>query len=237
VFVEKPLCLKAEELDAIEEVFKDGTPHPQLAVGFNRRFSPLSIELKSRLGQAPVSMIYRVNAGAIPHDHWIQDPEIGGGRMVGEGCHFIDLLTFFAGSCPKRVFSSVLPDPMNLNDTLAINIEFKNGSVGTVMYYANGPKSMPKEYVEIFQSGQTGVIEDFKKLTIHGGRKKLKKRLLTQDKGQKEMARRFLQTVKEGGMPIIPPEEIFSVTRATFAVLESIRTRQAIDLELATEEH
>jgi polar amino acid transport system substrate-binding protein len=233
VFVEKPLCLTLAELAEIEEVFGQmvaAGKSPALAVGFNRRFSPLSVALKKRLGDAPVSMLYRVNAGAIPAEHWIQDPEIGGGRIVGEACHFIDLLTFFAGSVPKTVYASSLPDPKGLNDIAAINLEFGNGSVGTVMYYANGPKSMPKEYLEVYQAGQAGIIEDFKKLTIQGGKKPLKKSLVTQDKGQKEMVRTFLESIKSGGAPMIPPDEVFAVTRATFAVLESLKSRQAVAL-------
>jgi polar amino acid transport system substrate-binding protein len=188
------------------------------------------VALKKRLGDAPVSMLYRVNAGAIPAEHWIQDPEIGGGRIVGEACHFIDLLTFFAGSVPRTVYASSLPDPKGLNDIAAINLEFGNGSVGTVMYYANGPKSMPKEYLEVYQAGQAGIIEDFKKLTIQGGKKPLKKGLVTQDKGQKEMVRKFLESIKSGGAPMIPPDEVFAVTRATFAVLESLKSHQSIAL-------
>lgn len=233
VFVEKPLCLTLAELAEIEEVFGKmvaAGKTPALAVGFNRRFSPLSVALKKRLGDAPVSMLYRVNAGAIPAEHWIQDPEIGGGRIVGEACHFIDLLTFFAGSVPKTVYASSLPNPKGLNDIAAINLEFGNGSVGTVMYYANGPKSMPKEYLEVYQAGQAGIIEDFKKLTIQGGKKPLKKSLVTQDKGQKEMVRKFLESIKSGGAPMIPPHEVFTVTRATFAVLESLKSRQSVAL-------
>lgn len=233
VFVEKPLCLTLAELAEIEEVFGQmvaAGKTPALAVGFNRRFSPLSVALKKRLGDAPVSMLYRVNAGAIPAEHWIQDPEIGGGRIVGEACHFIDLLTFFAGSIPKTVYASSLPDPKGLNDIAAINLEFGNGSVGTVMYYANGPKSMPKEYLEVYQAGQAGIIEDFKKLTIQGGKKPFKKSLVSQDKGQKEMVRKFLECIKSGGAPLIPADEVFAVTRTTFAVLESLKARQAVTL-------
>ncbi|NLT49158.1 MAG: Gfo/Idh/MocA family oxidoreductase [Clostridiales bacterium] len=233
VFVEKPLCLTPAELDEIEGAFDKKHLEGKataLAVGFNRRFSPLSIALKKRLGEAPVSMLYRVNAGSIPADHWIQDPEIGGGRIVGEACHFIDLLTFFAGSLPKRVYASSLPDARGLNDIAAINLEFTNGSVGTVMYYSNGPKSMPKEYLEVYQAGQAGIIEDFKKLTIQGEKKPLTKRLVTQDKGQKEMVRKFLESIKSGGAPLIPPDEVFAVTRTTFSVLESMKSRHAVTL-------
>ena len=229
VFVEKPLCLTLQELSEIEAALAEaGNPAPQLMVGFNRRFSPLVQSLKSRLTDAPVSMLCRVNAGAIPADHWIQDPDVGGGRIVGEVCHFIDLLTFFAGHPPVRVFASAMPDPHGLNDTVAVNLEFANGSVGAVMYYANGHRSVAKEYLEIYQVGQTGIIQDFKGLTIRGGQRPFKKRLFVQDKGQKEMVRRFLDLVIHGGTPLIPAADIFAVTRATFAVREFLRHRQPV---------
>jgi polar amino acid transport system substrate-binding protein len=235
IFVEKPLCLTTEELCEIETTFNNVAAHkdnavPTLNVGFNRRFSPLALSLKKKLGDAPISMLYRINAGAVPADHWIHDPDIGGGRIVGEVCHFIDLLAFFARSLPKCIFASGTPSPKELNDTVAVNMEFGSGSVGTVMYCANGNRSVPKEYIEVNQAGQTAVIEDFKQLTIWSGRKRFRKRLLVQNKGQKEMINRFLQIVKEGGAPPIPPKDIFAVTRATLAVRESLRLRQAVDV-------
>lgn len=235
VFVEKPLCVRSVELHDIETVMSEAASNgsktsPMLMVGFNRRFSPLSRELKSRLSDAPVSMLYRINAGAIPQSHWIQDPQTGGGRIVGEACHFIDLLTFFSGSMPVRVFASAMADASELQDTVSINLEFENGSVGVVMYCANGPKSMPKEYLEVFQARQTGIIDDFKRLTLHGGPSTFKKRLLVQDKGQKDMVRQFLERAARGGAPLIPLTELFAVTRATFAVLESLRCRRPVAL-------
>jgi polar amino acid transport system substrate-binding protein len=229
VFVEKPLCLTEPELAEITSHFALRTS-PLLMVGFNRRFSPLTLLLKSKLSNAPVAMLCRVNAGAIPAEHWIQDADFGGGRIVGEACHFIDLLTFFAGSVPKTVFASALPDAKPLADSVAINLEFENGSVGAVMYYANGCKTMPKEHLEVYQAGQTGVIEDFRRLTVWGGGSPLTKRLWNQDKGQKEMIRQFLAVVKVGGPPPIPVAEILAVTRATFAVGQSLRSRQPVNL-------
>jgi polar amino acid transport system substrate-binding protein len=233
VFVEKPLCVLPEELHEIEAAMtpaslKRFNSPPMLMVGFNRRFSPLAQQLKAGLGDAPVSMLYRINAGAIPRDHWIQDAEIGGGRIMGEACHFIDLLTYFAGCSPVRVFASAMADARGLDDTVSINLEFENGSVGVVMYCANGPKGMPKEYIEVFQAQQTSIIDDFKRLTIFGGRRLFKKRLLVQDKGQKTMVRGFLERATKGGAPLILHEEIFAVTRATFAVLDSLRCRRPV---------
>jgi len=221
VFVEKPLCLTREELDRITEI-KAATPGKQLCVGFNRRFSPLSVFLRKHIVTGSMTMVYRVNAGKIPADTWIQDMEIGGGRIIGEACHFIDYLTWLNGSLPVSVYATALPDPEARNDTVNINISFENGSTGVVAYYANGPKSMPKEYVEVFRSGASGVIDNFKKAEFYG-RKKVKKSLFNQDKGQKQMVEGFLQSIHEG-KALIPFDEIVAVTKASFAVLGSIRT-------------
>ena len=145
-------------------------------VGFNRRFSPLARLLKQRLTSAPVAMVYRVNAGRVRAESWIQDMDVGGGRIVGEVCHFIDLMTFLADSLPRRVFASAMPDANGHNDTVAINLEFDNGSVGSVNYYANGAKGVAKEYLEVHQSGTTALLSDFRYLEIHGtGRTQRKK--------------------------------------------------------------
>ena len=235
VFVEKPICLALEELNEIEAVYvkkqgKNGQLHPQVMIGFNRRFAPLSRQLKQHIGSGPVSMIYRINAGAIPADTWIQDMDIGGGRILGEVCHFIDYLTWMCASLPTRVYASALPDAHGLNDTVAITLSFANGSVGTVNYYANGSKDMSKEYIEVYASGMTGIIRDFKELEVFGKGKPQRRKLLNQDKGQPVMVKQFLEWIKTGGKPLIPAEEIFTVTRASFAVLESLRTRQGVSL-------
>ena len=232
VFVEKPICLTIEELKKIEDTYygQHEAETRQLMVGFNRRFAPHAVALKQRLAEGPVSMIYRVNAGAVPADTWIQDPAIGGGRIIGEVCHFIDFLTFMCDSLPVRVYASALPDPEHLNDTVAINLEFANGSVGTVCYFANGSKRLPKEYVEVYQSGLTGIIRDFKELEIFGQGRLLRKKLLRQNKGQACMVKTFVDRVKNGGSSLIRTDEIFAVTRATFCVMESLQNRQAVSI-------
>jgi predicted dehydrogenase/threonine dehydrogenase-like Zn-dependent dehydrogenase len=204
-------------------------PKSVIMVGFNRRFSSLSTSLKKQMGSGPMSMIYRVNAGHIPGDTWIQDMEIGGGRIIGEACHFIDYLTWLNGSLPVSVYATALPDAGGHNDTVNINITFANGSTGVVAYYANGPKSMPKEYIEVFHNGSSGVINNFKELRLFG-KTKQKKKLLNLDKGQKQMVEQFLQSLLTG-KPLIPFEEIVAVTKATFAVLESIKTGQIVRIE------
>ena len=226
-FVEKPLCLTHQELEKIIEI-KYSQPDRQLCVGYNRRFSPLSELIKKNLGSGPMTMIYRVNAGKIPADTWIQDMELGGGRIIGEACHFIDYLTWLNGSLPESVYATSLPDPQSKNDTVNINIVFGNGSTGLVAYYANGPKSLPKEYIEVYRSGAAAIFNNFKSVKVYGG-KRARKRLFNQDKGQKQMVEGFLKSIIEG-KPLIPFEEIVAVSKATFAVLESLRTGLPVKL-------
>ncbi len=230
ISIEKPLCLTEEELVEIEEIYNSSDNCHQLMVGFNRRFAPHAVELKKHLDNIPISMLYRVNAGPIPRDSWIQDKEIGGGRIIGEACHFIDFLTWLCGALPKQVHAVAIPDPDGLNDTVSINLQFANGSIGSISYFANGSKEMPKEYVEVYSSGITGIIRDFKELEIHSTGKPRRKKILIQNKGQADMVRALIKVIKEGGAPLIPAEEIFAVTRTTFAVLESLRTHQAVSI-------
>lgn len=221
VFVEKPVCLTEEELEEIRlEVEQSGKV---LMIGFNRRFSPLTQMIKDSVGSGPMSMTFRINAGSIPADSWIQDPEIGGGRIVGEACHFIDYLTCINGSLPNRISTMALPDPLGLNDTVSILIGFENGSTGVVAYFANGSKELPKEQVEIFASGRTAVLSDFKELSIYGKGKVKKTKLLNQNKGQREMVHSFLNGIATSGESPIPFRETYAVTKATFKVLESLR--------------
>jgi predicted dehydrogenase len=228
VFVEKPLCLTEEELSEIESLYNGLSGSRQLMLGFNRRFAPHAVELKKLLGNAPISMLYRVNAGPIPKDNWIQDKQIGGGRIIGEACHFIDLLMWLCGAIPVRVHAAALPDADGLNDTVSINLQFANGSIGNVCYFSNGSREMPKEYVEVHGAGLTGIIRDFKELEIHSTGKPRRKKTLGQDKGQASMVRAFIESIREGGSPLIPADQIFAVTRATFAAVESLRTHQAV---------
>lgn len=220
VYVEKPLCLTLDELVTIEDLCnKNGK---SVMIGFNRRFSPAAQTLKKAAGTGnAMSMIYRVNAGSIPSSSWIQDKTVGGGRIVGEVCHFIDLMTFMCSSLPVKVMASALPDPDGNNDTVNIIVEFENGSTGVVAYYANGSKSLTKEYFEVYSAGTTGIIHDFKEAEVYG-RKVSKSKTSTQDKGQPAMMSHFFESLKSGKAPI-PMNEIFAVTKATFAVLKSLQ--------------
>ena len=221
IFVEKPLCLTSSELEEITALQQDKSK--AVMVGFNRRFSPLTQLLKKKLGAGPMAMIYRVNAGDIPKDTWIQDLEIGGGRIIGEACHFIDLLTHINGSLPKSISAMSMPDANGLNDTVNISIQFENGSIGIVAYYANGAKDLAKEYVEVFASGSTAIINDFKELKVYGKGRPFKKRLINQNKGQKEMVGAFIDSLLKDGSSPIPYEDIYAVSKAAFLTLKSLR--------------
>jgi predicted dehydrogenase/threonine dehydrogenase-like Zn-dependent dehydrogenase len=226
VFVEKPLCLTPDELERITASY---TGKQQILVGFNRRFSQLSVLLKKQLSNSPMTMIYRINAGKIPSDNWIQDIEIGGGRIIGEVCHFIDYLTWLNGSLPVSVFAKALPDVENNNDTLNIQLTFANGSLGVVSYYSNGPKSLPKEFIEVFQIGKAGILNNFKELQVFD-KKKMKKKLFNQDKGQTAMMTEFVNSLLKGGDSPISFEEISAVTKASFAVIDSLKTGMSVKI-------
>lgn len=220
VYVEKPLCLNVEELVEIQKLCAE--KQKSVMIGFNRRFSPHAREIKKKLGSGKMSMIYRCNAGSIPGDNWIQDMKVGGGRIIGEACHFIDFMTYICGSRPVKVMASVMPDNQNLNDTMNIIVEFENGSSGVVAYYANGSKVMHKEYFEVFSAGASATIDDFNETKIYTKGKPAKFKTNTQNKGQKAMVDCFFENIKEGKTPI-PMDEIFAVTLASFAALKSVQ--------------
>jgi predicted dehydrogenase/threonine dehydrogenase-like Zn-dependent dehydrogenase len=235
VFVEKPLCINELELNDIRNLYlKLNTSHlkpPILMVGYNRRFSPLAAMIRDELGGGPMAMLYRVNAGAIPPDSWIQDAAFGGGRIIGEVCHFVDLLSWMNGSLPVSVNASAMKAPGDLNDTLSISISYENGAVGTIAYFANGDKSVPKEHLEIFSRGCTGVIDDFRSAAVFARGKKKEKKLVSQDKGQKEEVRAFIDAVLKGQGAPIPFAEIYSASKVTFGIVEALRIGQAIRLD------
>jgi predicted dehydrogenase len=231
VFVEKPLCLTPEQLEEIKKCYEQRSAnHQLLMVGYNRRFSPLSDLLKASFREEPMAMVYRVNAGAIPEDSWIQDKEFGGGRILGEVCHFIDYLTFINQSLPLSVYATVMAEPHSLNDTLSISMRFQNGSIGNIHYFANGSIALPKEYVEVYQSGITALLNDFCELSIFGNKKPTRKKRITQDKGQKNEIQFFLEAIKLGNSSLIPFEHLYNTSLVSFKVLESLRSGSAINL-------
>ncbi|MEY4827777.1 MAG: hypothetical protein RLZZ288_1328 [Planctomycetota bacterium] len=218
VFVEKPLALKHEELAQIEQAIAEGTRNgraPMVMVGFNRRFATQVQKVKSLLKgvTGPKSFIMTVNAGAIPAEHWTQDREVGGGRIVGEACHFIDLLRYLAGSAITGHRVSVMDT--KTRDTVSIELSFADGSIGTVHYFANGSKAFPKERLEVFAAGRVLQLDNFRKLTGFAWPGFTKMNLWKQDKGQKACASAFVQAVASGGASPIPFEELLEVARVT----------------------
>ncbi len=230
VFCEKPLALNEAELDQIWEALSargNASSSPLLTVGFNRRFAPLARQLHEFLsGRAePLAAYYRVNAGYIPLNHWTQDPAIGGGRMIGEGCHFVDFLTFLVGMPPCSVTAQGLPDRGRYReDNLVVTYTFPDGSVGTLSYLANGDKAFPKERVEVFSSGRAAVLDDYRSLEmVRDGRRQVVRSRLRQDKGHGAEWLAFAAAIKAGGPPPIPYDQLFGVTRATFAGVTALR--------------
>ncbi|MDE2238162.1 MAG: Gfo/Idh/MocA family oxidoreductase, partial [Elusimicrobia bacterium] len=216
VFIEKPLALSLPELELVRDAFREAGDR-RLLVGFNRRFAPLAVKARGLLAvqRQPASIIYTVNAGPAPAAHWTVDPEIGGGRILGEACHFIDLLRFFigqpiAGVSARRQATKLPPH----KDTSAITVEFADGSIGTVHYLANGDKGFPKERVEIFSAGRILVLDNFRTLKGYGWPKFSKARLWRQDKGHRAEVEGFIASILDGGPPLMGWDEIEEITRA-----------------------
>lgn len=233
VFVEKPLCMTKDELEEITAAYQGLIKEKNsriLMVGFNRRFAPLAEQMKAALGSGVMSMLYRINAGSIPADTWIQDAEMGGGRIIGEVCHFVDFMTYLNGSLPRKVHAVAMNDPANLDDTLNISLSFENGSIGTISYFANGSKSLAKEYVEAYRGGRTAVLTDFRELKIYGKGKPSRKKLLNQDKGQKVMVHAFLEAAKGNTEAPIAFAETWAATMTSFRILESLKTGEAVSV-------
>jgi predicted dehydrogenase len=229
VFCEKPLAITPAELDEIESALAGSNEQsPRLMVGFNRRFAPFSRELKRLFHNRsePMSIHYRVNAGFLPASHWLHDPQQGGGRIIGEGCHFIDYLTWLIGQVPVRVQAAGLPDGGRYHeDNVQLTFTFPDGSLGTLTYLANGDKAFAKERIEVFCGGRVAVLDDFRNLElVHNGRRATMQSHLSQDKGHRAAWATFLDAVRAMKAPPIPYHDLIGVTRASFAAVESLRT-------------
>jgi predicted dehydrogenase/threonine dehydrogenase-like Zn-dependent dehydrogenase len=198
-------------------------------VGFNRRFAPLIQKIKEIFKSFPIAINYRINAGFIPKDHWTQDAELGGGRIIGEVCHFVDLCMFLANSKPVSVAALAMDSAQNLHDTLVVNLKFENSSIATISYFANGSRELSKEYLEVYGNGVTAVLQDFKELTIYGKKKKRYK-LSNQDKGHRQEVFAFLDAVMKGQPAPIPFDEIYFSSLVPFKIIESIQTHSILDL-------
>jgi predicted dehydrogenase/threonine dehydrogenase-like Zn-dependent dehydrogenase len=221
VFVEKPLALRVEELSRIEAAAQ-AAPTRGLMVGFNRRFAPQVVKVKQLLAGAhgPKTLLMTVNAGAIPRAHWTQDPTVGGGRLVGEGCHFIDLLRFLADA-PIESFH-VARMQAATPDTASITLKFVDGSIGTIHYLANGSKAFPKERLEVFATGRVLQLDNFRRLTGFGWPGFRSMHLWRQDKGQAACAAAFVRAVKGGGPAPIPLDELLEVSRISIQIEEAL---------------
>jgi len=221
VFVEKPLALNNVELDRIiEEQAKSGK---SVTVGFNRRFSPHAVKMKSLVQNSKMNVIATMNAGFIPENVWVHDLKVGGGRIIGEACHFIDLITYLTGSKVVSVCMNAMGvNPEENTDNATLLLKYENGSTGVINYFSNGSKAYSKERVEVYSQERTLVMDNFRLTQGFGfkGFKKLKTKL---DKGHKNQFSNYIKTLKNGGEALIPFDEIINTTKASFAAIESLK--------------
>lgn len=229
VFVEKPLTITYEELEGIKSTWLSNRGHI-LMTGYNRRFAPYIVStLKQLPGDQPKAINIRVNAGSMPAEHWVNDPETGGGRLIGEGCHFIDLAIFLAGRPVISVSASELRTGNGLLDSFSATLNFRNGSIASISYFSNGNKQVSKELIEVFCNGTVTRIDDFKKLEYYG--KRTIKSKMNQDKGHRNELKAFTDAVAKGLASPIPFEELYHSSLVTFKVIESIKTGKTIYIE------
>jgi len=234
VFTEKPLCVTRDEFAEVVEAWRRSPA--DLMVGFNRRFSPLALEVKAALVDraGPAAISCRVNAGAIPRSHWTQRLEEGGGRILGELCHFVDLCCYFAGAEPVSVYALAARSDVELalRDTLSVTLAFANGAVASLLYAANGDTSYPKERVEVFSEGCVWAIDDFKSLDTVVGGKRAHRRLNGADKGHRAELAAFLDLAQGRPSGILTFADCVVSTATTFAVIESLTTGGPVGLDL-----
>ncbi|MDT4897948.1 MAG: hypothetical protein QOH25_3025 [Acidobacteriota bacterium] len=233
VFVEKPLALNEDELESVLDAAANSAG--QLMVGYNRRFSPLARAARAFFDgrQAPLSISYRVNAGRVPKSHWLQDPTQGGGRIIGEVCHFVDLMQYLTGSLVTRVYAESITsrnEEMVDEDNSFITLRFADGSNGSIAYLSEGDKAMPKERIEIISEGKSFVLDDFRTATSYRNGREETNALRQQDKGQADETRAVCDVVLKGEPAPISLDDLATTTRATFRIRESLRTGQAMNV-------
>lgn len=233
VFVEKPLAMNEDELSAVLDAAINSSA--QLIVGFNRRFSPLAKQARDFFAgrNAPLSIIYRVNAGRIPKDHWIQDPVQGGGRIIGEVCHFVDFMEFITGALPVSVFAESVTGTNALSvddDSVMITLRFADGSNGSIAYLSEGDRALPKERVEIFGAGKSFVIDDYRRGIAYKDGREEQTTLRAQDKGQLDEVRAVCESILRGDAAPMSLDELAATSLTTFRILDSLRTRQRMDI-------
>jgi len=235
VFVEKPLAISHEQVDALEKIIRqwEGKPHPHFTVGFNRRYSKPFKDLREFFSnlQEPLAIIYRVNAGFMPLTKWMQDPTQGG-RFVGEACHFIDCMAFLTSALPTRVYAERIPSAnqaIETNDNLTVSVKFADGSVGQLLYLANGDGSLPKEYCEVFGGGKAAVMNDFATTDFHANGKRTR-RSYDHSKGHDEEVQHFIRVVQGLEEPELSLTSMLATTRATLAAIDSLKNGCQVDL-------
>ncbi|RZL06712.1 MAG: Gfo/Idh/MocA family oxidoreductase, partial [Pedobacter sp.] len=230
VFVEKPLALNAEQLKLIIDAYKSPLRMGSLTVGFNRRFSPHAVKVKKLIGTSTINVIATMNAGFLPENSWVHDMATGGGRIIGEACHFIDLISYFTGCKVKSVCMNAMENnPQANTDNGSILLKYTNGSTGVINYFSNGAKSYAKERVEIYSQERTAVINNFK-ITEGYGFKGFSKLRTGLDKGHKSQFKQLISMVKNGGAPLIPFDELINTTKASFAAIESLKSGGWVDV-------
>ena len=230
VFCEKPLCLNKTELQEISRAYS--LADQRLMVGYNRRFAPLTARMKAFVDRmnGPLALHYRVNAGALPGDHWVNDPQHGGGRILGEVCHFIDLLGFLVGAPPVEVQTRTLDGSA---ENVILALQFANGSQATISYLANGDRSFSKERVEVFGGNAVAVLEDFRRLElVRGGKRQVFRSRLRQDKGHRGEWAAFASALRSGGPPPIPFEDLVATTLTTLCAMQSLASGQPLKIAL-----
>lgn len=230
VFVEKPLCLNKEELAEIEDIYKKCDGGATLTVGFNRRFSPFAVKMKQLSGSGAKNIVATMNAGFIPPEVWVQDMEIGGGRIIGEACHFIDLCSYLADSRVVAVCMNALGEnPQENTDNASILLKYANGSNAVINYFSNGAKSYAKERIEVFAQNSVLILDNWRKLTGYGirGFSSMKSGM---DKGHKAEFALLAERTRNGGAPLIPFESIKNTTLASFGCIESLKTGKWIEI-------
>ena len=230
VFVEKPLCLHPEELEDISEAYQKAGKGVTLTVGYNRRFSPFAVKLKKMIGDGPKNIIATMNAGFIPKDMWVHDLEVGGGRIIGEACHFIDLCSYLAGSQVKAVCMNAMGEnPQENTDNATMLLKYENGTNAVINYFANGSKAYQKERVEVFSQERVFILDNWRKLEGFGA-KAFSKMKGSMDKGQKDEFRLLNERLKDGGEALIPFESIVNTTKASFAGIQSLKEKKWIEI-------
>ncbi|WP_040480674.1 bi-domain-containing oxidoreductase [Mariniradius saccharolyticus] len=231
VFVEKPLALTNEELMRILDVYHQSGK--SISVGFNRRFAPLALQMRNALGSTdtPMNIVATMNAGFIPGNSWVHDLEVGGGRIIGEACHFIDLCTYLTGSLVNSVcMNSLGENPEENTDNASILLSYENGSNAVINYFSNGHKSYSKERIEVFHQGRVLIMDNWRKLQGYGFRN-FSSASSGQDKGHQIQFNRLIDSIKRGGDPIIPIDELVNTTKASFAAIESLKSKSWVSVQ------